>query len=72
VRGASSSDAKRWRLELAIPRSGIPVARDGARRVMRMAIDVSDTKPGARRTASLGPRNYPANPATYTEVILPQ
>ena len=72
VRGASSSDAKRWRLELAIPRSGIPVARDGSRRVMRMAIDVSDAKPGPRHTASLGPRNYPANPATYTEVVLPR
>ncbi|MFL5559847.1 MAG: protein O-GlcNAcase [Gemmatimonadaceae bacterium] len=72
VRAAGAGDAKRWRLELAIPRAGIPVARTRAGRAIRMAIDVSDAKPGPRRTASLGPRNYPANPATYTQVLLPQ
>ena len=72
ARVAGSSDAKRWRLELAIPGAGIPTtpARGGS--AFRMAIDVSDMRPGPRRTASLGPRNYPANPATYTQVILPE
>jgi len=72
ARAAGSSDAKRWRVELAIPRAGIPTVRAHGRATIRMAIDVSDAKPGPRRTASLGPRNYPANPATYTEVVLPE
>ncbi|NUQ21464.1 MAG: hypothetical protein HOQ09_10935, partial [Gemmatimonadaceae bacterium] len=72
VHAAGSSDAKRWRLEIAIPRAGIPTTRTASGTVMRMAVNVSDAKPGPRRTASLGPRNYPANPATYTEVILPR
>ena len=71
-RAVGSSDAKRWRLELAIPRAGLPVQRMHGRPAIRLAIDVSDSKPAARRTASLGPRNYPANPATYTEVLLPE
>ena len=71
-RAAGSSDAKRWRLELAIPRAGLPVVRAHGRSTLRLAIDVSDSKPATRRTASLGPRNYPANPATYTEVLLPE
>jgi hypothetical protein len=72
ARAAGSSDARRWRLELAIPRAGIPTARAARGVAIRMAIDVSDAKPAARRTASLGPRNYPANPATYTELLLPR
>ena len=72
LRVAGSSGAKRWRLELAIPRAGLPTVATVGAVVFRMALDVSDTKPGPRRTASLGPRNYPANPATYTEVILPE
>ena len=72
ARAAGSSDAKRWRLELAIPRADLPTTRARGGTAIRMAIDVSDAKPAARRTASLGPRNYPANPATYTEVILPE
>ena len=72
ARAAGSSDAKRWRVELAIPRAGIPTVRAGKRVAIRLAIDVSDVKTGPRRTASLGPRNYPANPATYTDVILPE
>lgn len=71
ARASGSTDAKGWRVELAIPRAGIPMTRGRGARTLRMAIDVSDSKPGPRRTASLGPRNYPANPATYTEVILP-
>lgn len=69
---AGTSDAKRWRLELAIPRAGLPGVRTRRGTALRMAIDVSDAKPATRRTASLGPRNYPANPATYTEVLLPR
>jgi hypothetical protein len=72
ARAAGSSDAKRWRLELAIPRTALPTLRTRRGAALRMAIDVSDAKPAARRTASLGPRNYPANPATYTEVLLPE
>ena len=72
ARAAGSSDAKRWRLELAIPRAALPTVRTRGGVAIRMAIDVSDAKPAARRTASLGPRNYPANPATYTEVLLPE
>jgi hypothetical protein len=72
ARAAGSGDAKRWRLELAIPRAGLPTVRTRTGAAIRMAIDVSDSKPAARRTASLGPRNYPANPATYTEVLLPE
>lgn len=72
ARAAGSSDAKGWHLELAIPRAGIPTTRTRRGVAMRMAIDVSDSKPGPRKTASLGPRNYPANPATYTEVLLPE
>lgn len=72
ARATGATDAKGWQLEIAIPRAGIPTARSRGRRAIRMAIDVSDAKPGPRRTASLGPRNYPANPATYTEVILPE
>ena len=72
ARAAGSSDSKHWRVELAIPRAGIPTTRTSRGVAIRMAIDVSDSKPGQRRTASLGPRNYPANPATYTEVLLPE
>jgi hypothetical protein len=72
ARAAGSSGAKRWRLELAIPRTALPTLRTRRGAALRMAIDVSDAKPAARRTASLGPRNYPANPATYTEVLLPE
>jgi hypothetical protein len=72
ARASGTTDAKGWRIELAIPRAGLPAVRTRGRSVLRMAIDVSDSKPGPRRTASLGPRNYPANPATYTEVILPE
>jgi hypothetical protein len=78
TRVAGSRDGARWRLELAIPRAAIPtsptVTAKGTRKgkSMRLALDVSDARPNPRRTASLGPRNYPANPATYTEVILPE
>jgi hypothetical protein len=72
ARAVGSTDAKGWRVEIALPRAGLPTARSRGQRTLRMAIDVSDAKPGPRRTASLGPRNYPANPATYTEVILPR
>ena len=72
TRVAGSIASRRWRIELAIPRAGIPTIPTSGGVAMRMALDVSDAKPGPRRTASLGPRNYPANPATYTEVILPE
>jgi len=72
ARAAGTSNAKRWRLELAIPLADIPATKVRGKKSIRMAIDVSDAKPGPRRTASLGPRNYPANPATYTEVLLPE
>ena len=72
ARASGTTDARGWRIELAIPRAALPVVRTHGRSTLRMAIDVSDSKPGPRRTASLGPRNYPANPATYTEVILPE
>jgi hypothetical protein len=72
ARASGTTDAKGWRIELAIPRAALPVVRTRGSRTLRMAIDVSDSRPGPRRTASLGPRNYPANPATYTEVILPE
>lgn len=72
TRVAGTRDGKRWRLELAIPRAGIPTVPTKNGSAMRMAIDVSDARPNPRRTASLGPRNYPSNPATYTEVILPE
>ncbi len=72
ARAAGTTDTKRWRLELAIPLADVPVATVRGRRSIRLAIDVSDAKPGPRRTASLGPRNYPANPATWTQVLLPR
>jgi hypothetical protein len=72
ARVAGSADRKRWRLELAIPRAGIPTTSAATGVAIRMAVNISDSRPGPRRTASLGPRNYPANPATYIEVILPE
>ena len=72
MRTAGARDAKGWRIELALPRAGMPTTPSRGGVAIRMAIDVSDSKPGPRRTASLGPRNYPTNPSTYTEVLLPE
>jgi hypothetical protein len=72
ARVASGRDAQGWRLEIAIPRAGLPVARVPAGDVLRMSVVASDGRPGPMRTASLGSRNNAGNPTTYTEIVLPR
>ncbi len=68
---AATRDARGYRMEIAIPRALVPTANSEGRPTARIALMVSDARPGPRRTASLGYRNYPANPATFTDVVLP-
>lgn len=71
ARIAATRDARGYRIELAIPRAAVATTAVDGRATARIALLVSDARPAPRRTASLGYRNYPANPATYTEVVLP-
>ncbi|HEX9107233.1 MAG TPA: beta-N-acetylglucosaminidase domain-containing protein [Longimicrobiales bacterium] len=72
ARVASQRDAGGWHMEIALPRGGLPVAHTPAGDVLHVSIAAVDAGRGAARVASLGLRNYPLNPTTYTEVLLPR
>ncbi len=80
ARVASTRDAQRWQIEMAIPRSGLPVTRGPLGDVLRLAVvavPATTTAPTVGAFApltvgTLSPRSRPLNPATYTEVVLPR
>ena len=72
ARVASQRDAGGWHMEIALPRSGLPMAHTAAGDVLHVSIAAVDAARGGARVASLGLRNYPLNPTTYTEVLLPR
>ncbi len=71
ARIASTRDAQRWQLEIAIPRSALPVTHGPLGDVLRLAV-VAVPAGTAPTIGSLGVRNRPLNPGTYTEVVLPR
>ncbi len=60
VAGAQVADG--YTVEIAIPHRG--------QSRVRLSLDVAATLGGARRYWSLSERNYPANPATFSEIVL--
>lgn len=71
ARVASATDAQRWQLEIAIPRSGLPISHESIGDVLRVAI-VAVPASATPTIGSLSARNRPLNPATFTEVVLPR
>ena len=57
--GAYAADG--YAVEIAIPHRGLSR--------LRLGLDVAATVGGARRYWSLSERNYPANPATFSEIV---
>lgn len=72
ARLASTRDSTGWRLELALPRAGLPAERTAAGDVVRLSLEAVDAARGGARVGSLGTRGYPFNPGTYVEVVLPR
>ncbi|HEX9106023.1 MAG TPA: hypothetical protein VF832_02315, partial [Longimicrobiales bacterium] len=77
---ASARDARGWRMELALPRTGLPAAHQGTSDILLLAIVAVSSHgpaagPGGMVTVPVGmlsARNRPFNPATFTEVVLPR
>jgi hypothetical protein len=63
VRSAATLVAGGYRVEIAVP---LP-DRDRA----RVSLTVLDASGGSRRVFALASRNYPADPATFSEIVLP-
>jgi len=63
VRSAATVVDGRYRVEFAVPLTG----RDRA----RVSLTVLDVSGGSRRVFALASRNYPADPATFSEIALP-
>ncbi|MBE0594164.1 MAG: beta-N-acetylglucosaminidase domain-containing protein [Gemmatimonadales bacterium] len=62
VRCAATADRGRYRVEIGIPveyRAGV-----------RLSLSVLDVTGGERTVFALARRNYPANPATFAEIVL--
>jgi len=72
ARVASARDAQGWRLEIALPRAGLPAARTAAGDVLWLSLEAVDAARGGARVGSLGTRGYPFNPSTFVEVVLPR
>ena len=64
IRSAATTDRGRYRVEI-----GIPMARRGTVRLSLTSLNVS---PGRRAIFTLARRNYPANPATFAEILPPK
>ncbi len=72
ARVASARDSTGWRMELALPRAGLPAERTATGDVVRLSLQAVDAARGGPRVGALGTRGYPFNPATYVEVVLPR
>ena len=61
VQAAAIADRDGYRVEVAVPLAG--------RDVVRLSLSVLDVSPGGRAVFALPRRNYPANPATFAEIM---